>query len=602
MRGYRVLLFIALQTLCIIPQITAGQPSMWELNAKRPVPAGAKVTLEIDRPEYFLGENVLVHFTLENTGDQPFEADFGGDYRGATRALRFKVTAVDESGQLVEDPDTSEFCGGGFGGPRQLKPGDRFSESLPLMRYCRIMRPGRYTIRVTHDYGWREGDRKRPVGEINVAFKMPTGSEAEAVVATMEKLPDSPNNMIGERARDYSDFSVIRQPIYLKPLLQRVERGNLNALEGICWIASTEATKALIDLATNKDPKLALEAARTLTARLPEPSLNSTNGFSGFPPFTREACRLLARDSWDPILAPAVRAIATNYLAHMEIEYVTTGASMISAVGTTNEAPSVRTALDRALGPITGSRRGANDDILDQPEGVRELLYAMTVLHTRGYTIDEENLRGDTAFLLYFTWLAEQPPPRPQRWLELLNAYGINGHYPIRVAALNSIPQPVPEECLGFVESRMTDDDLGVVLTACMVAGRSGNQRFMKPLLEIVATERDQSLVSSASYAAQKLGANYDLLDAWADRLADEQLCPWALNQLVSIIERNPQAWLDQSGLSNTRGGRLALRRAWKAFLARHETEIRQGKKFKADNPELSPDLIGRERFPETPN
>jgi hypothetical protein len=64
---------------------------MWEANANKPVPIGAKVTLELDRPEYFLGENVLVHFILKNTSDEPFEADLGGDYRGATRHLRFQV-------------------------------------------------------------------------------------------------------------------------------------------------------------------------------------------------------------------------------------------------------------------------------------------------------------------------------------------------------------------------------------------------------------------------------------------------------------------------------------------------------------------------------
>src|SRR6185503_20035093 len=92
---------------------TAGELSMWEASAKNPVPAGAKASIECDRQEFFLGENVLLHFTLENESNKPFEADFGGDYRGATRHLRFKVMAIDESGRMAEDPDTSEFCGGG---------------------------------------------------------------------------------------------------------------------------------------------------------------------------------------------------------------------------------------------------------------------------------------------------------------------------------------------------------------------------------------------------------------------------------------------------------------------------------------------------------
>src|SRR5439155_18188934 len=124
---------LMVQLLLLVPRARAGEASIWEANAKRPVPVGAKVTLELDRREYFLGENVLIHFILENAGDRPFEADFGGDYRGATRHLRFKVTATDESGHVAEDPDTSEWCCGGLGGGRKLNPTDKFTQSLPLI-------------------------------------------------------------------------------------------------------------------------------------------------------------------------------------------------------------------------------------------------------------------------------------------------------------------------------------------------------------------------------------------------------------------------------------------------------------------------------------
>jgi len=568
---------------------------MWEASAKNPVPAGAKVSVVCDRQEYFLGENVLLHFTLENTNDQPFEADFGGDYRGATRALRFKVTATDESGRMADDPDTSEFCGGGFGGPRKFNPGDKFVQSLPLMRYRRILQPGRYTIRVSHDYGWKEGERKRPVGEISLVFRMPTPDEAESVVARMEKQPLSPNNTYGERAQNYADFTTLCHPIYLRPLLQRVERGGQNALEGICWIGSADATKALIELATNANPKLALEAARTLTMRLPDPALDSTNGFGGFPPFTREARRQLVKNSWDAKLAPTVRSLATNYLAQSETAQMAAGAFMIQTIGTTNEAPAVRAALDRILDPLVRPRRDPKDNILDQPEGIRELLNAMNVLHSRGYTIDEDHLSGQGAFLLYFTWFANQPAPRPGRWLELLNVFGENCRYPARVAALNSIPQPVPDDCIAFVKSRLADDDLGVVRAACTVAGRSGNKEFIEPLLEIIATEHHEWLLREASDAAAKLGAGFDLFAASADRLADEHACRVALDNLMTIVERTPESSLAVAGSTKTRGDRIALRSAWKSFLAEHADEIRQGKKFRPGDPAITPTLVGRE-------
>lgn len=568
---------------------------MWEANAKNPVPGGAKVTIKCDKKEYFLGENVLLHFTLENTGNNPFEADFGGDYRGATRALRFKVTVTDESGRIADDPDTSEFCGGGFGGPRKFNPGDKFVQSLPLMRYRRILQPGRYTIRVSHDYGWKVGERKRPVGEISLVFRMPSPDEAESVVASMEKLPLSPNNTYGERAQNYADFTALCHPIYLRPLLQRVERGGQNALEGICWIGSADATKALIELATNANPKLALEAARTLTMRLPDPARDSTNGFGGFPPFTREARRQLVKNSWDAKLAPAVRSLATNYLTRSETAEIATGAFMIQAVGTTNEASAVRAALDRLLDPMVRPRRNREENILDQPPGVRELLNAMNVLHSQGYTIEEDRLSGQGALLLYFTWQANQPVARSERWLELLTAFGENCKYPVRVAALNSIPEPVPEGCIPFIKDRLTDADLGVCRAACAVAGKSGNKDFLKPLLEIIATEQQDWLLREATEAANKLGAGFELLDVWASRLTDEHCYNLALDSLQKVVEGLPGSSSGRTDL--TRGERIELRNQWTTFLSKHEDEIRAGKKFQTDDPALSPALFGRARI-----
>ena len=480
---------------------------MWDGNAKKPVPSGAKVTLELDHREYFLGENVLVHFTLENTGTDPFEANFGGDYRGATRALRFKLTATDESGHLAEDPDPSGMCFGGFVSSRKLNPGDKFVESLPLMRYCRILQPGRYTIRVTHDFGWTEGERKRPVGETTVVFRMPTPAEAEAVVATMEKLPANANNTFGERSQNYADFTCLCQPIYLPPLLQRAAKGNHDALEGICRIETPTATAALMGLATNSDPKLALAAAQTLTLRLPDPALDSTNGFGGFAPFTKQVRRELVKNSWDSNLTSQVRSLATNLLARPDSDETSAGAFMLKAVGTTNEAPAVVAAMDRALDSLVNPRRDPKDDILDLPQPLRELINAMNVLHGKGYTLQEGALNGEAQILLYFNWLGDQPGPRSDQWLEMVKAFGPNSRYPTRMAVLNSIPKPLPGNCVEFVKSRLADDDLGVCRTACSIAGMSGNKVFLQPLLDIVATEQQEWLLREATDAANKLGA-----------------------------------------------------------------------------------------------
>lgn len=578
----------------------SAEPNWWEANAKLPVPDGAKVHLQLDRTEYFLGENVLVHFTLENVGDKPFEVSFGGDYRGATRARRFQVTATDETGRSADDPDPSEFHGGGFGGSREMHPGERFTQSLPLMYYCRIDNPGRYTIRVTHDYGWKEGERKRPAGEVTLTFRMPTVAEAEAVVAKVQQLPKSPDNTYGQRAREYGNYSLLRQPVYLQPLIRQVQEGNLDALQGICWIATPEATEALIELCKSNDPKLALDSARTLTMRLPHPTLQETNGFEGFPPFTRTARRHLAQHSWTNTLGPAVRALATNLMTSSQSELVNAGAVMIQAVGTPAEGPAVKDALDHAVDWIGRPRRNRDDNILNQPESVRDLLTAALALEKRGYDLTSQGISKGGGFLIYFSRFAGSPLPRPQDWLEILNVFGENGKFPIRVAALDSIPDPVPAECLPFVRSRLADPDLGVCRAACQVAGRSKHTEFIEPLLEIIATEHHEWLLREATDAATKLGAGFDLLETWAERLNDEHLYGLALDSLQTVVEGLPGSSAGRTDLP--RGERIALRRAWREFLLENGEALRAGKKFKPEDPALKPALFGRARTWQLPN
>src|SRR5207302_4235877 len=108
----------------------------------RPVPAGLKLSLVLDKENYFLGENVLIHLCVENTSPEPFKIDLGGDYRGATRHTRFKVLATDEQGKAVPDPDPFPMEMGGLGYSKEIKQGDKHFESLQLPRYRRFAKAG----------------------------------------------------------------------------------------------------------------------------------------------------------------------------------------------------------------------------------------------------------------------------------------------------------------------------------------------------------------------------------------------------------------------------------------------------------------------------
>ena len=81
--------------------------------------------------------------------------------------------------------------------------------------------------------------------------------------------------------------------------------------------------------------------------------------------------------------------------------------------------------------------------------------------------------------LLYFTWLADQPPPRPEGWQQSFEAFGTSSPYAIREAVVRSVPLPLPEACVPGVRAALADKDLGVCMAACEVVGKSGDKQFL---------------------------------------------------------------------------------------------------------------------------
>lgn len=558
------------------------------------VPEGARVTLESDRTNYFLGENILIHFILENTSQEPFSASFGGDYRGSSRALRFLVSAVDESGHEAEDPDPHPICFGGLMGSQTLKPGQKYLQSLALMRYRKLLHPGRYSISIAHDFGWQETDaRKRPVGKIVLSLQMPDAAQAEEVVSRMEKLPENPTNIVGEKFNAYGDFRCLCQPVYLDPLLRRVRAGNSRALAGISAIANTNATAVMIDLAGGADSQLALDAARGLIPLLPfagtKPESLGSGPFRFDIPEFRNPLRQIG---WNPGFAPQVKSLAGKFLKRNDSAAISVGAFMVQALGTVDQAPEVFAALDRVLSPMVSPRHDAKDNILNFPEPIPELLRAVDALHQRGLELNSGGLSGNAQIMVWFHWLENTPGPRPARWLEMAEAFGDGNRYPLNETVVRSIPLPLADDCVPLVQRAMKNRDYGVCRAACEIAGHSGRAEFIAPLLAIAATEPHDWLLRSVGVALQELKAGFEAWEVWADRLADETIYPIALDQLQLVFENVPGSYTGRTDLS--REERLELRRQWQKFLAAHEAELRAGNKFLLK--EAPPELFGKAR------
>jgi hypothetical protein len=364
-------------------------------------------------------------------------------------------------------------------------------------------------------------------------------------------------------------------------------------LGGLGLIETKEATAALIALAGGENADAALNAALTLNRRLPDPEFDGQ--IQGRGPFRFDQMairRRLAASSWDPRFAKDVRVLAVKYLAGKETRPVGTGAFMMEAVGTTEDAPTVKAAIERFLSEPRNNRDEPSADILNDPEPLPELLRAMQMLHRRGYELGP-GLSGNGEILLYFAWLADKPGPRPNDWFQTFDAFRTAGPFVVREAALRSIPQPVPENCVPAVLAGIADPDYGVERAACEVAGKSGNPQFVKPLLEVVATAHHEWLLRDASNAAHMLGARYELYQAWVPRLVEDKMLNLALGGLQGILSQSTGSG---GRIDLPRGERFAMQKAWQEFLAKHEKELRSGKTFKLGGPELTPAMYGRAR------
>jgi hypothetical protein len=223
--------------------VTAEQSTGKYQKQPAEVPADARVSIILPRKVYFLGESITAQFCVENVGKGLIQISTGGDYRFASRHLRFHVTAADDQGTQVVDPDPSQFCMGGLGSEGPHYPGKKECMEVPLLAYCRFDKPGTYTVRISHDLGWHgTEERPLPVAECVLHLKRPSPAQAKGVIDALA-------------AGDKSGFHYLRDLVYLPILLKAAQDGDEHALAGIGSIAKPEATQALVRLASQVPEK-----------------------------------------------------------------------------------------------------------------------------------------------------------------------------------------------------------------------------------------------------------------------------------------------------------------------------------------------------------
>jgi hypothetical protein len=214
-----------------------------------PVPANVVVRLEAESQEFLIGENALAHFTVAaSNGTAAFE--WGGDYRGCPRAIRFKVSAVGPDGMAVKDPypQAGKVCFGGLGGTVTVSSTNSWTESLSLPRYLLIEQPGEYLVTVSHDGGWQETpERPFPQATTTVRFRLPAPEETKNRVAAWLATRWH-GDVAGKKAPPHPDWEIIRHPLWLGSLTDAARQGHRPAIAGIHSIRTVEATGVLLSL------------------------------------------------------------------------------------------------------------------------------------------------------------------------------------------------------------------------------------------------------------------------------------------------------------------------------------------------------------------
>jgi len=563
-------------------------------------PPHFRVTLELDKPTFFLGELILLHYCVENTGDTPFSISQGGDYRGTYRALRYSVTATDAQGVAQPDPypSAAQMCMGGLGNSPEVKPGEKWWGSIALHRYAQIDAPGVYTISVSHDLGWvKSSDPKKRTGTAKVEVVRPTEADAKKIVDGLFAMDEDYGGTVGRRSTPYRDVSTLRYPIYLpmlKALAAKANKYSTEALSGLDGIPSPEATQAIIDLMTaTQDLYRKRAILMTLNRRLPDPrwqkKLDARGVFQEI--FAQDKERMaLSNASWRAEMAPAVRAIARALLETDIADNHITGAYVLECIGTLDDAP----VLLRALGVALEKSKTLALEKNSYPRSrgaCEELLRAVQALQSRGLAarIDAKAPAETAAFLVA---LAKQPEFRPEGWeqrcLELLN-----DPVPlIRERALAQSKRPLSSDVLQKLPDMIRDGDTGVKIVALGIAEKEKVLATKDLVLECLSAGHDEWLRRSAFNAAVSINARYEALQRLAKDLDEKDI-------------RETMGLLIQGTVDYGSGGsreakdeeKIGLRERWEQFLTANNVRLQEGKRFKPGEAGLDPKLFYRWHF-----
>ncbi|MCK6479349.1 MAG: hypothetical protein L6R43_04110 [Planctomycetes bacterium] len=378
-----------------------------------PVPEGAVLSVSTGKPEFLLGERVVLRLKLTNSGSRPFTISPMVWQRFAVRDEFVEVAMVDAEGRAAWDPFPERMGGGGPSPPDiTLAPGESWGEDLELWRYRVPDRAGSWTLRVTRDFSWDPTPaRQIPSASATLRFREPTEAEAKGVLAGLESQEPR------------SRFHAAAHPVYVPLLEARAAAGLAEASDGLALNREPAATRALIRLLASKDRAVAARAGTHLVERIRVPR----GGEPGERVRYRRATRgFLHADEdmapfWLPEFEPAARAAARAFLAGEGVPAAGPAAEVLDLVGTAEDGPAVAAAIDR-FAPEFEKETGAGDwrleDARDRDEAA--LRAATWSLVERGFRAPSPPEGAGHAMFWLRALRAAEGKDRPAGWEETL--------------------------------------------------------------------------------------------------------------------------------------------------------------------------------------
>lgn len=571
------------------------------------VPEGAAAALRLPE-KALIGEQVPAALSIQNRGPQPFEITTGGDYRATGFPQRMKVRVRDADGLVLRElsPANYGMGGGGILGSRIIQPGGSQEIEFPLERYVSFPKAGTYTVLAGHDLGWqRNPEKPHPLGVATIIIDEPTPEQAERLVKSIIEHRQTTPTHVGFRGKSYppmreetldslmqAKLNVLRHPGYLPALLDAVKNGTAEAVSGIGHIATAEATEALLSLLQSDMASVQSEALNQLQNRVPDktdPARPAVAGMWGGDTFQIDP---LLPGSWKPEFEPRLAAESARLLLHADPSVVSAAARLVEGVGTNSAAKPLLEALQRSLDTPRDIAR-QDTAALYPPLPEPAILSALDALRRRGWRSPRP---GGTALLVArFREYADESMPKhtDDPWEESMLTWVEHGPPTLKENALRAIPLPLSPAAVNAVLKALEDDDPRVLVAACQVAEKSALKNFIRPLCQLVETDRSKPVYAAAIEAAKACGARMELWRVIAETMVVKELLADAAHALVSGTIALPEYHGRGSNSSFSREQRFQMREAWRAFLQKHQETLTAGGKVPVPEPAEAAPLTG---------